>query len=67
MHRCVWCLLVPSWDSSRTLAGAIKDKDTLLFFNFRSDRMRQIITAFQYKSDIPTNEQSSLSVSVSLF
>ncbi|KXS13457.1 cofactor-independent phosphoglycerate mutase [Gonapodya prolifera JEL478] len=40
--------------------GLIKDGDTLLFFNFRSDRMRQIVSTFgveprPFEVDIPKN------------
>jgi 2,3-bisphosphoglycerate-independent phosphoglycerate mutase len=36
-------------DSSGAHRGKIEDGDALLFFNFRSDRMRQIVTAFKDK------------------
>ncbi|MGZ8795945.1 MAG: 2,3-bisphosphoglycerate-independent phosphoglycerate mutase [Thermoanaerobaculia bacterium] len=36
-------------DSSGAHRGKVEDGDTLLFFNFRADRMRQIVTAFKDK------------------
>lgn len=34
-------------DESGAHRGAIRDSDALLFFNFRADRIRQIVTAFR--------------------
>lgn len=34
-------------DPSGAHQGEIRDRDALLFFNFRADRMRQIVTAFR--------------------
>ncbi|HEX9160367.1 MAG TPA: 2,3-bisphosphoglycerate-independent phosphoglycerate mutase [Thermoanaerobaculia bacterium] len=34
-------------DTNGTHPGKVEDGDTLLFFNFRADRMRQIVTAFK--------------------
>ncbi|MBT9157151.1 MAG: 2,3-bisphosphoglycerate-independent phosphoglycerate mutase [Firmicutes bacterium] len=59
--------LPPLVVSSEQPTAVLQDGDSLLFFNFRADRMRQIVQAFCYDKEVGFTRQSKPSVTIATF